>query len=270
MIRSLLDHTDHELVVDVIDADDHVVRRVGTGDVTPLPDAWRGHLAGRSPHTHARIVAPALSDFRGRSLFLEADQLVLDDLTALVDFDLAGAPMAAVHRSDARGADWDGLSGDVFAPGVILFDNERCRGLEPVATAVRSASDPEFYEDAVVLGPRWREFTGLDVARLDPRYNDLERCRDDTVVLHFTHWARQPWRFAGHPESDRWMETFLDAVSHGDVTAAELDAGAESDLVSRRVRTVAKLPRRVAPLVDRALQWRHGAGGSTFSRTPGR
>lgn len=75
---------------------------------------------GLTEFTYSRFLVPYLSEFSGYSLFIDADMLVRDDLSAIVD---AVDPTAAVSvvMHDAA----------FERPSLMVFNNKRCRVLSP-------------------------------------------------------------------------------------------------------------------------------------------
>ncbi|MFK7917909.1 MAG: hypothetical protein AB8G14_07515 [Ilumatobacter sp.] len=199
------------------------------------------------------MAAPELCGFEGRSVYLECDQLLLGDIGELFTQDLGEHAMAMVSTTDARNPSFR-RAGRGFLPGVVLFDNARCRALDLAAVSRAAAEDRLLYDGTVSGGERFSAFTGLDVGSLPPRFNDMEQRHDDTVVLHYTRWHHRRWKNTGCESSDVWFRELAQCIIDGHVTTEMLDQALALGEISRRCRTSTRLPARAIPVADRFLQ----------------
>ena len=254
MIRSLVEHCPDRFTIDVIDCGAHVLRRVGADEVEPLPDAWRGRLGGGTEFSFARFGPPELCGYHGRAVYLEADQLLLDDLDELAAIDLGDADLAAVPFAAARG-DRPAFQSDGHLSSVVVFDNARCRGLSVPAVTDAVESGRLTYGEAISFSVPVLALAAVHIAPLPVRWNDLERRQRDTALLHYTDTSRQPWRRPGHPEGRRWRRAYVSCLREGGIDVATVDDAWRRGGVSRRVRTLARVPPRLAGAVDVAWQW---------------
>jgi hypothetical protein len=252
LVRSLLAATDRPLVIDIIDGDAHAVRRVGDDGSTPLPPSWRDRIAGYTPFSFARFTPPALCSHRGRSIYLECDQLALGDIAELWDTELGDHDLAAVPYAVSRHPSPHQTEGCMSS--VLLFDNGRCRSLDVVDITDRIRSGTLEYADVISLTDAVVDGLGLSIAPLPPHWNDLQVSWPDTHILHFTDSSARPWLHPGQPASDRWVEHYLATVDDGHLTDADLTAAARAGAISRRVRALPRVPRRLVRLVDHAWQ----------------
>jgi hypothetical protein len=252
LVRSLLAATDRPLVIDIIDGDAHAVRRFGDDRCTPLPPSWSGRIAGYTPFSFARFTPPALCSHRGRSIYLECDQLALGDIAELWDTELGGHDLAAVPYAASRHPSPHQTEGRMSS--VVLFDNDRCRSLDVVDITDRVRSGTLDYPDVISLTDVVVGGLGLSIAPLPPHWNDLQVSWPDTRILHFTDASARPWLHPGLPSSDRWVEHYLATVEEGHLTDADLAAAARAGAISRRVRALPRVPRRLVRLVDHMWQ----------------
>jgi hypothetical protein len=239
-------------VIDIIDGHEHVLRRVGDDRSTPLPDAWRGRIAGNTPFSFARFAPPALCGHRGRSIYLECDQLALDDIGELWDTDLGAHDLAAVPHAAARRPSPYQTEGHMSS--VMLFDNSRCRSLDVVDVTDWIRAGTLDYADVISLTDAAVERLGISIAPLARCWNDLQVSWPDTRILHFTDSSERPWLHPGLRASDRWVEQYLATVADGQLTDAELATAARDGAISRRVRSLPQVPRRWVRTVDHTWQ----------------
>ena len=183
------------------------------------------------PVVWLRFLLPELLVDVDRVIYLDADTLVLDDLTPLAELDLEGAPLAAVanvvppehgSRLAALGVAADG----VFNSGVLVMDLARMRTEDltaQVADVVSAFGDRITWPDqdalAILYAGRWRP--------LHPRFNAqnsvfswpdragatfgaaaVAEAVADPAVVHFEGPSVcKPWHALSlHPHRDRYRE----------------------------------------------------------------
>jgi hypothetical protein len=251
-VRSLLATTDRSLVIDIIDGDAHVLRRVGETGCTPLPATWRGRIAGNTPFSFARFTPPALCGHRGRSIYLETDQLALGDIGDLWDLDLGAHDLAAVPHAASRYPSHFQTEGHMSS--VMLFDNGRCRSLDVIDITERIRVGTMEYLDVISLTDAVVDSLDLSIAPLPPCWNDLQVSWPDTRILHFTNSSARPWLHPCLRESDRWVENYLATIDDGHLTDEDLATAARAGAISRRVRTLPRVPRPLRHIVDHPWQ----------------
>lgn len=252
-VRSLLATASCPVDVQVIDCGRHVLRRPGSTNGQPLPEAWRGRLGGMTGFSFARYAPPELCGYAGRAIYCEPDQLVLGDIAELWDLPLGGAHLAAVPFAHLRGTPPPYQSSGHLS-SVLVFDNARCRSL--TVSAILDALDEGAleYADVIAMTEQFVERFGLEVAAMPAAWNDLERRAPDTRLLHFTDGPRRPWVHPGHPENALWRRAFVDAIRAGVLDVDTLDSARRAGEISRRVRLVARAPRTFAASVDATLR----------------
>lgn len=146
------------------------VHRVDLHEVQHLPALDRfGHIVW------LRFLLPDLLDDVDRVLYLDADTLVTDDLVALRDLDMHGAPVAAVANvmlagDEARLREMGIEPTEFLNSGVLLLDLVRLRAerfTDQIVAATAALGDRIRWPDQDVLNHvvagRWQ--------RLHPRYN---------------------------------------------------------------------------------------------------
>jgi lipopolysaccharide biosynthesis glycosyltransferase len=174
--------------------------------------AFKGCQLARhvSPMTFARLSIPRLFEAAAsRVLYLDADLLVIDDLSALWSTDMGGAPVAAVtdlHIDACIQASPRESTAPVpevnsyFNAGVLLLDIDACNRIGLTERAMdylqHHPGSPYADQDAlnVACGNRWKV--------LDPRWNfqqhrhwRIDRLPPDQrpAIVHFITSAK-PWQ----------------------------------------------------------------------------
>lgn len=220
MLASLVEHLSpgtrarlYLLHHDLTPADlEAIGRLVEVSSIVPPAERVAG-LPLRRPFTreayYPLLLPDVLPDSEHRVLFLDADVLVLDDLTPLWRTDLAGAPLAAVPDmaiplvSSPRGLrDRRALgipdAAPYFNAGVMLMDLAAWRTEAVAARAIdylrRAASVDFLHQEALnaVLWDRWRP--------LDARWNLISGLSgrfghdlvDRPAIVHYAGYFK-PW-----------------------------------------------------------------------------
>ena len=120
---------------------------------------------GLTDFTFTRYLAPALSGYKGLSLFLDADMLVLDDITKLAGLAKGDHDVYVVKGKERF--EW---------PSLMLFNNEKCTTL--TADYINDeANQPNTFDWAESVGelpPQWNFCVGYD----EPE--------DSPSIIHYT------------------------------------------------------------------------------------
>ena len=126
--------------------------------INQLPIERRG-LTGFS---FARYLAPYLSYYKGKSLFIDSDMLVLGDVSEL--FEMHNEDPVSVVK----------FEGDLKfeRPSVMLFNNWKCQNLTPewIDNKENQPYNMEEWADSVGSLPQeWNHLVGYDVPRPDAK-----------------------------------------------------------------------------------------------------
>jgi hypothetical protein len=115
---------------------------------------------GLTEFTFSRYMVPFLSEYRGRSIFMDADMLCLADVCELVEL---ADPLAAVSvvKNKLR-FEW---------PSLMVFNNAMCMKLQPSwiddeSTAPQSLS---WAKQVGELPSEWNHIVGYDAPRTDAK-----------------------------------------------------------------------------------------------------
>jgi hypothetical protein len=170
-----------------------------------------------------RFQVPEVFGFKGRALYMDADQLVFSDVRELVD-QLDDAHSIGIVRNIVG----------TFAGKPVPERNETsvmvldCEKLSDWKT---DTMFDDVVSNRAPLGPGQMHY--IDFMRLawvdpsliqaiDSRWNHYNVINDDTKLVHFSHVRDQPWKKPSHPLTQVWVESMLEAMDHGFVTRADL------------------------------------------------
>ena len=173
-----------------------------------------------------RFQVPALCGYRGRAIYMDADQLVLADVHELAEQLREPYAVGLVHDIEGE------FAGRAVEPrnetSVMVLDCEKLKDWNP-----ETLFDPVVPNDAP-LGPgqiHYKDFmrlTWMDPSRIqhiDPRWNHYNVVRDDTKLVHFSHVRAQPWKRPSHPFTSFWEKWLREAMAEGSVTRWDLLRG---------------------------------------------
>lgn len=167
----------------------------------PLPVSKQSHwpMAAQKP-MYARILIPKLYNKIERAVWIDADSLVLKDLTPLFEMDLEGRALAAITAPRPLEFHCDGLSGadkklPVMYSGIYPMDCkewERQRITEKCLKVMEERTDLHFKR--VVQSVLSFVLRG-EYAALDSRWQSFgtrPTLPDDPWVVHY-HGHNKPW-----------------------------------------------------------------------------
>lgn len=157
----------------------------------------------RTTFSFQRFLIPALTGYRGRGIYLDADMLVFRDFTDLWTRPLGDAEILTV------GEPADSSRRPQFSVMVLNCDLLKWDIKEIVDSLDRGDLTYEelMYDMAVATRIR---------TDLEPDWNSLERYQEGkTALLHYTDMPTQPWVFADHPLGHLWIRNLIEAVRLG-------------------------------------------------------
>lgn len=155
---------------------------------------------GLTEFTFSRYLCPFLCDYEGWSLFLDADMLVLDDISKL--FDLADDKYAVmVVKNPQLRFEW---------PSLMLFNNAKCETLTPewVDNANNAPQAFQWANEVGSLPSEWNHCVGYDAPRNDAR------------LVHFTQGIPCFPETKDSEYAKEWMEELK--ACNSSVTWAEI------------------------------------------------
>lgn len=176
------------------------------------------HPLQSTDFSFSRFLTPSLADFKGWSIFMDCDMLVLDDIAKLWALrDERYAVMVIKHQhvpkeerkflnepqSKYEKKNWS---------SVMLFNNARCTALTP--EYVNSASGLELHQF------KWLGNDGL-IGELPSRWNHLvgyDAPRKDAALVHYTLGGPYFDAYRGCEYAAEWFAE-RDAMLHAGTTA---------------------------------------------------
>jgi hypothetical protein len=217
---------------------EHSIRAHTRAALEILPRRQSEPRRGGTRFGFVRFGVPALCGYRGRAIYLDADQLVLADVQELADSLDAEHAVALVQQPEGS------FAGLPVEPrnetSVMVLDCGKLAHWDPerlfacvVPNGAPLRAGEIHYRDFMRL--QW-----LDPALiqpLDPRWNHYNLLRDDTKLVHFSHVRGQPWKSRGHPLAGLWEHWLREALAAGALGRGALWRGVlRGDLHPRLLR----------------------------------
>ena len=134
--------------------------------------------------TPTRFAPPKLMDYQGRAVVTDPDCFGVGDVADLLDRDMGGKAVMAVPRPGHN------KRNDYIATSVMLLDCARLTHWDPDKDLDDLFEHRFDYIDWIELKRQPRETIGL----LEPEWNDFDRLKADTKILHTTKRRTQPWK----------------------------------------------------------------------------
>jgi len=203
--------------------------------------AWEYPLDGIKVGTGfslRRWMIPKACDWKGRAIYLDADQLVFGDIKELWEkpeyLPLEGSSDTAVI--------WCSFQPDKFSvkpwpqTSVMVIDCERAKLygqflLERILALLQGA-DQRIYADFMhgkYIDGHVLPLRPLRIARIGDEWNHLNKYvlkgqPEHTRLLHYTKEPEQPWYKPDHPFAFLWREELVLAIRAGVINKGEFEA----------------------------------------------
>lgn len=126
--------------------------------------------------TLSRFMPPELMGYKGRSIVIDPDIFAIGDITALMNMDLEGKPLAACKKKDA----WD--------TSVMVMDNEKLKHWK--ITDFLKALENKQTDYVEIMSLKFEP----EIKELSRNWNSLDELKPETKMLHTTNRLTQPWR----------------------------------------------------------------------------
>jgi hypothetical protein len=176
----------------------------------PLPKDPKNHP--RTGFSFARFLIPALCNYRGRAIYLDADMLVFADMAKLWALPL--------DEADILCAEQPGEKGRVRQYSVMLMNCSTLRwNLEEIVVGF----DEGKYDYAKLM----YDFCIVPPDRVAPllpyEWNSLEFYQEGkTCLIHYTDMPTQPWVSGDNKHGAVWYQNLREGIAEGFIEKAML------------------------------------------------
>jgi hypothetical protein len=202
---------------------EYSIRKQTSEEVEILPTRQTVQRRGGTRFGFVRFCIPAMFDFQGRAIYMDADQLVLSDVRDLDESLDADHAVALVQQPEGL------FAGQPVEPrnetSVMVLDCEKLKPWDPDHLFENVVPNHATLRPGQVHYKDFMRLAWLDPAvlqPLDPRWNHYNIVRDDTKLVHFSHVREQPWKRPQHPLTGFWEEWLAETIDAGFLSRRDL------------------------------------------------
>jgi lipopolysaccharide biosynthesis glycosyltransferase len=193
---------------------EYSIRKFTKTDVDIRPVHQTEHRVGGTNFGFVRFHVPQMCGYSGKAIYLDADQLVFDDIQKLYD-QLEGDHAIALVNSP-EGTFGGKPVGQHNQTSVMVLDCEKLSDWKPdvmfkdvVPNRQEKQGDQIHYRDFMMLS--W--FDRNKIKPLPPTWNHFNVIRENTKLVHFSHVRSQPWTHPDtHSLSEVWGKWLREAI----------------------------------------------------------
>lgn len=191
--------------------------------VETIPVFQKQARVGGTNFGFVRFTIPSITKFHGRAVYIDADQVVLDDIREL----FAELPLA--YSVGLVRKPVGNFGGKVIPEGnqtsVMVLDCEKLADWkipDIFAKVVPNRAEPR--EDQI----HYRDFMSLTwidqnlIFPINPVWNHFNVVHQDTKIVHFSHVRSQPWTNPRHELSDWWNSWLIETIRNGFLSRTRL------------------------------------------------
>lgn len=169
-------------------------------------------IEGKTGFSFRRWVIPEAIGYKGRAIYLDADQIVLTDIKEL----------------------WEKPDQDPFPGNVVWCAKKRVPMLSVMVLDCEAAADSRWwnhnYLASQIRKGEWSKQEVMRGNRMDPKPRTFEYAWNHidhfeagvTKLLHFSDLKRQPWFQPEHPLQKHWEIELQAAIDAGAVTQEDI------------------------------------------------
>jgi lipopolysaccharide biosynthesis glycosyltransferase len=256
LMYSLRKNSRRDLDIRVFNGTHNTVEREGHAP-EPAPMSLKVKYQNVTEFSNYRFLVPEICGNTGRAICMDSDTIAIGDVGELFDAEMGD------NNFLAKPAAYGDKTDDQWGLSVVLFDCARTRfALDQYFDEI--ASGLYSYTDLHQMRPKFLAHHPFKVGRIDPRWNEFDRCYKDTKLIHYTNLYAQPWKFRSHPYGDLWFRYFDEARKAGYITDRDIEvtlvrAYARRDLLEGNRWTVFAYLRQMARDVRSELRCVHAA-----------
>lgn len=271
-VYSLLKHTHSPLEINIINGETGSVT-MHNGETKQLPAIVSDRLKGATAFSLARYAIPEWCNFEGRAIYCDSDQISIEDIANLWNYELADRAVAAVNVKAAEsGKDYvnNFLQQLIASPeayyltSVMLLDCSKLQSWR-IESIVQGLNQDQFsYPELMFLGKAFLQQAPTSIADLPSAWNHLDVLTPSSKIVHFTDLTSQPWLFHHNAVSPFWEKFYLEAIAQGFVPAKEIEEAYQRGVISKRIKDLPSMKGGFGQL--RNYLWRTWAATTFLGR----
>jgi hypothetical protein len=183
----------------------------------------------RTGFSFSRFLIPSLCGYKGRALYLDADMLVLSDISKIWDMNMDGADVLCAEQPSNRGR--------VRQYSVMLLN---CSRLSWKIDEIVAGLDVGRYDYVQLMHDLCLVSEDRIESSIPYEWNSLEFFdKGNTCLIHYTDMPTQPWVSLRNTNGLIWYNALREAILEGFISKIELYREVEQSHVSP------ELPKRI-------------------------
>ena len=178
----------------------------------PVPTPKNPDNRPRTGFSFSRFLIPSLCGYKGRAIYLDADMLVLDDISKIWDMNMDGADILCAEQPSNRGR--------VRQYSLMLLE---CSELHWEIDHIVSGLDAGRYDYNQLMHELCVVPSQNITAALPSEWNSLEYYEPGkTCLIHYTDMPRQPWVSFRNRNGHLWYKHLAEAVAESFIDKTEI------------------------------------------------
>lgn len=231
----------------------HSIRRHTTAKVDvipmvdlPVPTPRDPRNGQRTGFSYSRFCIPALTGYKGKAIYMDADMLVFKDIRELWAIPFDGAKVIIqkeIKHNDATTLKPGAPRKRIKQCAVMVLD---CSRLDWVIDDLVGEMDEGHFNYEQLM----YELCVLQENEIKYgvpfEWNSLEHADTETRLLHYTDVYTQPWTYAGNKFGELWLEEVRMMLANGSLPYTdlkqEIDLGYFRPSLMRDIRWRRRIP----------------------------
>lgn len=199
------------------------IKKYTNSDINLIPCKQEVERVGGTNFGFVRFFVPSYNNFKGKAIYIDADQLIFEDINKLADTLNDDYSIALVNN--AEGSFGKKPVGQINQTSVMVLNCEKLKDWLPESLFSNVVSNKKQLEEGEI---HYKNFMKLDwfdqsqIQSIDPSWNHFNIVKENTKLTHFSHVRSQPWRNPSHPLTHFWIKWLREAIRFGDITRLEL------------------------------------------------
>ncbi len=203
---------------------EYSIHKHSNNNVETIPVKQEMERVGGTNFGFVRFLIPNMNNYEGRAIYIDADQLVFEDINNLSVLLDDAYSVALVNQPEGNFG--KKIVEQANQTSVMVLDCHKLKDWDPeiifnnvVPNKTELEEGQIHYRDFMML--KW--YDQNKIQHIDPRWNHFNIKNPDTKLTHFSHVRTQPWKKPDHPLTEYWAEWLVEAIKNNSVTKNELE-----------------------------------------------
>ena len=187
------------------------------------PTRQKDGRVGGTNFGFVRFNVPQLANYNGKAVYMDADQIVLDDMAKLFDALDDSHDIALVQN--AQGSYNKKELTRANQTSVMVLNCDRLKDWNPKTMFDGVVANREEPKAGQIRYKNFMQLEHLDQSRiqeLDPAWNHYNQEFPNSKLIHFSHVRSQPWKNPAHALTPMWTQWLKRAMKAGYLSRARL------------------------------------------------